>query len=192
MTNQTILDQQKELAIAQAELVFLHQKVKRLQWQDITTTPAPAGIELLLYLKGGTMIQGNSKVIGYTHWMRKPASPGKQKWRYEMKTNYSRSRIDEIGQNGNTGEHYEEVIKHNHYFKNVTHLQYVDVYRVLDLFNVSDPCMQHAIKKLLVAGERGAGKDIDKDIQEAIDSLERWKRMLKEDAITNPSGRFAE
>jgi hypothetical protein len=52
--------------------------------------------------------------------------------------------------------------------------------------------MQHAIKKLLVAGERGAGKDIDKDIQEAIDSLERWKRMLKEDAITNPSGRFAE
>jgi hypothetical protein len=78
MTNQTILDQQKELAIAQAELVFLHQKLKRLQWQDITTTPAPAGIELLLYLKGGTMIQGNSKVIGYTHWMRKPPSPSKQ------------------------------------------------------------------------------------------------------------------
>jgi hypothetical protein len=49
-----------------------------LQWQDTATTPAPAGIELLLYLKGGTMIQGNSKVIGYTHWMRKPPSPSKQ------------------------------------------------------------------------------------------------------------------
>jgi hypothetical protein len=78
MTNQTTLDPQKELAIAQAELAFLRQKLKRLQWQDITTTPAPAGIELLLYLKGGTMIQGNSKVIGYTHWMRKPPSPSKQ------------------------------------------------------------------------------------------------------------------
>jgi hypothetical protein len=78
MTNQTTLDQQKELAIAQAEIAFLHQKLKHLQWQDTTTTSAPAGIELLLYLKGGTMIQGNSKVIGYTHWMRKPPSPSKQ------------------------------------------------------------------------------------------------------------------
>jgi len=77
-TDQTILDPQKELAIAQAEIAFLHQKLRPLQWQDTATTPAPAGIELLLYLKGGTMIQGNSKVIGYTHWMRKPPSPSKQ------------------------------------------------------------------------------------------------------------------
>ena len=30
-------------------------------------------------------------------------------------------------------------------------------------------------KKLLVAGGRGAGKDINQDIQEAIDTLVRWR-----------------
>ena len=61
---------------------------------------------------------------------------------------------------------------HNHYFKDVTKLQYIDVYRVLGLFSVTDPSIAHAVKKLLVAGGRGAGKSIDKDIQEAIDVME--------------------
>lgn len=71
--------------------------------------------------------------------------------------------------------------KHSHYHKDVRHLDAIDVYRVLGLFNVTDPCLQHAIKKLLVAGGRGAGKDFDKDVQEAIDSLERLKEMRSED-----------
>ena len=69
--------------------------------------------------------------------------------------------------------------KHAHYFKDVSHLTEIDVYRVLDLFGVIDPCLQHAAKKLLVAGGRGA-KDMPKDIQEAIDTLERWKVMRQE------------
>mgnify|MGYP007082305273 CR=1 FL=1 len=69
---------------------------------------------------------------------------------------------------------------HNHYFKSVEGLDYIDVYRVLQLFSVIDPCIQHAIKKLLVAGGRGAGKSIEKDIQEAIDSLKRWQEMQTE------------
>ena len=72
----------------------------------------------------------------------------------------------------------------NHYFKDVSNLQNVDVYRVLELFNVVSPSIQHAVKKLLVAGGRGAGKDITQDIQEAIASLERWKEMWTEDAGT--------
>lgn len=72
--------------------------------------------------------------------------------------------------------------RHNHYFKDVSRLDTVDVYRVLSLFNVTDPCLQHAIKKLLVAGGRGAGKDITQDIKEAIDSLDRWNEMRLEDA----------
>jgi hypothetical protein len=75
--------------------------------------------------------------------------------------------------------------KHNHYFKDVSHLSDIDVYRTLILFGVTDPCIQHAVKKLLVAGGRGAGKDISQDIQEAIDSLERWKQMRVEDALTS-------
>lgn len=72
--------------------------------------------------------------------------------------------------------------KHNHYFKDVSKLEVIDVYRVLKLFAVIDPCIGHAIKKLLVAGGRGH-KDITKDIQEAIDSLTRWQDMRTEEAL---------
>lgn len=71
--------------------------------------------------------------------------------------------------------------KHNHYFKDVRTLEFIDVYRVLHLFNVTDPCLQHAVKKLLVAGGRGAGKDIRKDVSEAQDSLARFLEMRDEE-----------
>ena len=70
--------------------------------------------------------------------------------------------------------------KHPHYHKDVSNLQTVDVYRVLALFNVTDPCIQHAVKKLLVAGGRGA-KDVSRDIREACDTLQRWQEMRHEE-----------
>ena len=72
--------------------------------------------------------------------------------------------------------------KHSHYYKNVAHLRDIDAYRVLERFGVTDPSIQHAVKKLLVAGGRGAGKDQDQDVQEAIDSLRRFQEMRIEDA----------
>ena len=77
-------------------------------------------------------------------------------------------------------------MKHPHYKKPVAGLQFVDVYRVLALFGVTDPCIQHAVKKMLVAGGRGA-KDISQDVQEAIDTLQRWQEMRREDATTMPA-----
>lgn len=73
-------------------------------------------------------------------------------------------------------------IKYPHYFKSVSHLETVDVYRVLSLFQVNDPCIQHAIKKLLCAGQRG-DKNIIKDITEARDTLNRHLEMLQEDGL---------
>ena len=73
-------------------------------------------------------------------------------------------------------------IKYPHYFKSVSHLETVDVYRVLSLFKVNDPCLQHAIKKLLCAGDRGDKSDI-KDITEARDTLNRHLEMLDEDGL---------
>ena len=69
---------------------------------------------------------------------------------------------------------------YNHYFKDVRHLQTIDVYRIHQLYGVTDPGLQHAIKKLLVAGGRGA-KDRRKDIEEARDTLVRAIEMLQED-----------
>ena len=71
-------------------------------------------------------------------------------------------------------------VAHGHYKKNVVHLSTIDVYRVLELFGVTHPALQHAVKKLLVAGGRGA-KSQPQDVQEAIDSLARWQDMRKED-----------
>ena len=69
---------------------------------------------------------------------------------------------------------------HNHYFKPCPY-DTLDVYRVINIFGVFDPCIQHALKKLLCSGVRGH-KDQAKDIQDVIDTLERWKQMRKEDA----------
>jgi hypothetical protein len=70
--------------------------------------------------------------------------------------------------------------KHSHYFKDVSNFDYIDVYRVIDLFKIEHPCLQHAVKKLLVSGGRGH-KDEDRDIQDVIDSCVRWQEMRKED-----------
>jgi len=70
--------------------------------------------------------------------------------------------------------------KYPHYFRSVKHLEVIDVYRVIDLFGVTDPCLQHSLKKIMAAGQRGT-KDARKDINEAIDSLNRKLEMMDED-----------
>lgn len=69
--------------------------------------------------------------------------------------------------------------KHPHYYKSCPYDE-IDVYRLLEIFDITDQTIGHAIKKLLVAGGRGY-KDIGKDIQDVIDTLERWKEMRQED-----------
>ena len=72
--------------------------------------------------------------------------------------------------------------KHSHYFHDVSHLQQVDIYRMLQLLGIADPALQHAFKKVAAAGKRGA-KSAAQDVQEAIDSLVRWQAMAAEDAV---------
>lgn len=48
----------------------------------------------------------------------------------------------------------------------------VDVYAVLDAFNVTCPARQHAIKKLLCTGIRGKANDMQ-DLTEAQDAVTR-------------------
>lgn len=80
----------------------------------------------------------------------------------------------------------ENRAKNSHYYKNVAHLSELDVYRVLELFEVTDPCIQHALKKLLVSGGRSGGKDRAADVREAVYSLQRWQEMRMEDQAGLP------
>lgn len=77
--------------------------------------------------------------------------------------------------------------KHSHYYKDVRHLDYIDIYRFCDLFIENDPsgALHHAIKKLAACGRRGAGKDELKDLKEAADTINRKIEMLEEDMLKN-------
>jgi hypothetical protein len=68
---------------------------------------------------------------------------------------------------------------YGHYFRYCPY-DAVDVYRMLELFDVDSPAIAHAIKKLLAAGQRGA-KDARRDVAEARDALDRWLEMRDED-----------
>ena len=68
----------------------------------------------------------------------------------------------------------------NPYIVDISKYNKLDIYRILSLYDVTDPCLQHAIKKLLCAGKRGV-KNQTQDINEAILSLKRLLEMQGED-----------
>ena len=68
----------------------------------------------------------------------------------------------------------------NPYIVDISKYNKLDIYRILKLYEVNDPCLQHSIKKLLCAGKRGV-KNQTQDINEAILSLKRFVEMQGED-----------
>lgn len=72
-----------------------------------------------------------------------------------------------------------QTTAHGHYFRACPYPA-IDVYRVLELFAVTDPVLQHIVKKALCAGQRGA-KDRERDICDIRDSAARRLAMLDED-----------
>ena len=91
-------------------------------------------------------------------------------------------RMDAIGANGPTGDHYaedsdgESALSQALSMPSKYHVRlkgsWCDVYDVLQAFGVSNPADQHAIKKMLMPGKRGHKGSIQ-DRREAIQSLQR-------------------
>jgi len=67
----------------------------------------------------------------------------------------------------------------NHYEREHRKVK-IDVYRICKLYGITDPAVQHAVKKLLRFGS-GQRKSCGVDIAEAIQSLQRWQEMEAED-----------
>lgn len=55
----------------------------------------------------------------------------------------------------------------------------VDVYRVLEAYQVTCPALQHLVKKALCVGLRGH-KDVAQDLQDTIDSAVEAQRLHRE------------
>lgn len=96
----------------------------------------------------------------------------------DMKT-FLKQFNEKDGEDGQLEKELALVEKYPHYYKDIRHLNIIDIYRFFDLFEVTDPCIQHSVKKLAVGGKRGA-KDYEKDIKEAMDTLKRWEYMQEE------------
>lgn len=66
----------------------------------------------------------------------------------------------------------------NKYARRIPHgKDHIDVYDVLIMFEVHDPAVQHAVKKLLACGQRGH-KDAFQDLREARESIDRALECL--------------
>jgi hypothetical protein len=95
-------------------------------------------------------------------------------------------RIDRIGRDRTEDDmgHYNELreaqsaqkAKAKSKYHRVIKGSEIDVYDVLKAYGVTCPAIAHAIKKLLLPGERHA-KTWEQDINEAIASLERAKEL---------------
>ena len=70
--------------------------------------------------------------------------------------------------------------KHNHYFRDCPYDK-IDVYRIIDIFEITDPAAQHILKKCIATGKRGH-KDEQRDWQDILDSAQRRLDMIAEDS----------
>lgn len=194
------------------------------------------GMRFEVKMRDGEVHKMDSEVIGIRH----PESWVNEGWHYEVvkyrilgpigEPDWPENRIDVIGQNGNTGEHYEidtsqerveneaetvhvphkpgetteekcirlgvdidalksnftdfnhgpfnpDSISTNKYQRTIKGVT-VDVYDVLVAFGVTCPAMAHAIKKMLMPGQRG-NKDAEQDKREAIQAIERSIELHK-------------
>lgn len=69
-------------------------------------------------------------------------------------------------------------------YRRCVHSTTIDVYDVLEAFNVTCPARQHAIKKMLCAGIRGKG-DVIQDLSEAGQSIKRAIEMEEQRILSN-------
>lgn len=68
------------------------------------------------------------------------------------------------------------------YSKDVSGYQTIDVYDLIQIYEVTNPALQHALKKILMAGQRGH-KDFEQDCQDIIDSVNRAKALQRKVGI---------
>lgn len=81
---------------------------------------------------------------------------------------------DELEPGSQTARNESCKDKYNRSCKGVT----IDVYDVLQAFEVTNPALQHLIKKALCAGLRGH-KDRQQDLQDIFDSAKRAIELEK-------------
>lgn len=71
-------------------------------------------------------------------------------------------------------ENMQSVSRHPIHFKDVSGLSVIDPFMVIRLFEVADPELQDAVRKILMLHDGTRASSAEKDIRDARDSLNRW------------------
>ena len=71
-------------------------------------------------------------------------------------------------------------LTHSHYYVNVENYDEIDFYRIAVLYKITDPCVQHILKKALAPGGRGV-KSLAHDMENIRDTAIRWLELNEED-----------
>ena len=66
--------------------------------------------------------------------------------------------------------------QHSHYFIDVSDVDEIDFYEIAKRYNVTDPCVQHILKKCLAIGNRGH-KSLHTDMKDIHDTAVRMLAM---------------
>jgi len=128
----------------------------------------PEGAEI--YLKGRDFNLFKKKVCDTTY-----TADHMGKWRVSVCNGLNTTnRVVLWQRTPSLNDQYAEIekVRHAHYFKDVSDIDEIDVYEVLHRFGVTDPCLQHIVKKALCAGERGH-KDFHTDLKNIADTAQR-------------------
>ena len=97
-------------------------------------------------------------------------------WNWNVDAGITRYRVVEAKEETSpTKNQANDIAKSSKYHVTVA-TKCIDVYDVLKAFNVTNPALQHLIKKALKVGKRGH-KDIETDLQDIIDSAVRAKEL---------------
>ena len=84
--------------------------------------------------------------------------------------------------NQSLNDQYAEIEQvrqaHSHYYIDVSDVNEIDFYEIALRYNVTDPCIQHILKKCLAVGNRGH-KDFKRDLQDIADTAQRALKVHK-------------
>lgn len=156
-------------------------------WEEVTGKDARCN-GLVQATKYGTKEEASAVAIAASKWVGKPACVlymEEQRMYWDVSDDYSVS-VVELDEYFKTHFGKQEKISQgpgSKYIKYITNYEgtesiYVDVYCVLSAYDVKCPAIGHAIKKLLMPGQRGS-KTAKQDMEEAIVSIQRAITLMK-------------
>ena len=147
---------------------------------ELSKEDAESNPEQYIEIPDGANVYVRCNIFGDYKWLQKIIDGDWSVLWQREKESTMQEQLDYADELRNMGESGWSKEKHNHYKKDVSHLDMIDPYRIADLYALH-PCADHIMKKSLCAGNRGH-KDTLRDIQDIIDTAERWKQMIEEDS----------